>query len=471
MAEAGVVAALYAAETAIEGAALGAFAVAKSTVPLHIRFHKLPSPNGLLTRSSHSLNVVKGKAYIYGGDVESQGQDNAVHTVTLPSDLALKDIDYQAHQPVAASERPLAKYSDNPMTASGDETQKNTIPTSRAAHTATSIDSTIYVFGGRSQFTSPSSSTSAPIAENGTVHAFDTNTNAWSTLTPHPTRSSSGFPCPRTYATSASTPHPESSGDHGTIFLHGGYDADGKQLRDVWAFDIDSRIWSRWPDIPAVGAEDVAGQGYLVCTGSRLWRCGDGFGKVVYLDVVKDDVNDISGSSEMGVSPKSGTWETVSFGPIKVAGEGSKDDEIEAKMGRPGMQLADAYPVPRSGGGLVPITTGAGREYLLFFMGKEGQGSMLGDVWSFQIRSDKKTPALLKDQIRKVVGKHTGEETWAKAEVVQSTKEDGPVDLPIGLSYFGFDSWHELGSGGTMVWGGVTQGGEAVGDGWVMVAE
>jgi hypothetical protein len=465
MAEAGFLAAAYAAETAVEGAAVGAFAIAKSTGPLRINFYKLPSPSRLLTRSSHSLSVVKGKAYIYGGDVQGQDGDNNVHAITLPSDLDLKDIDYQSITPTVAPDRPLASYNDDPTTSSG--TQKNALPAPRAAHTATSIDSTIYVFGGRP----PSSNAASPLSENGTVHAFDTTNNTWVTLASHPTRCSSGVPCPRTYASSSSTPHPQSNGDRGTIFLHGGYDAKGNLLRDIWTFDVASRIWSQWPDITAAGAEDVAGAGNIVCTESKLWRCGDGFGKVIYLDIVRDDIDDFSGVGEIGVSPKTGKWETVSFGPIKVSGESSIDDEIEARMGRPGMHLAEAYPVPRTGAGFVPITTGAGREYLLLFMGEEGRGSMLGDVWSFQIKSTERTPAMLKDGVRKMIGMQTGEDTWAKAEVVESTKKDGPVELPSGLSRFGYGSLKDFGSGGVVLWGGITQGGEVVGDGWVMVAE
>ena len=191
---------------------------------------------------------------------------------------------------------------------------------------------------------------------------------------------------------------------------------------------------------------------------------------MVYLDIVRDDVDDFSGSSEMGVSPKTGNWETVEFAPIPVSGEGSEEERIEAKMGRPGMNVASAYPSPRQGAGLVPITTGAGREYLLYFMGKEGEGSTMADVWSFQIRSEQKTPANLKDKIRHMAGYSSGEDTWARADVVESTK-DGPEDLPRGLSRFGCDSWHGLGSGGTLIWGGVQQGGQTTGDGWVMVAE
>lgn len=118
MAEAGIVAA---AETVLEGAAAGAFAIARSTVPLHIDFYKLPSPN--LPRSSHGLTIVKGKAYVYGGDVQQQESDNTVHAITLPSDLALKDTDYQCISTTVAPNPPLASDSDDPSASS--ETHSN----------------------------------------------------------------------------------------------------------------------------------------------------------------------------------------------------------------------------------------------------------------------------------------------------------------------------------------------------------
>ena len=468
--EPGVVVAAYTAETVVEGAAIGAFAVSRPTVPLHIRFYRLSPPSKLLARSSHTVNVVKGKAYIYGGDVAGEAVDDAVHAVTLPSDLALKDIDYQAIPAVAASERPLAPYSDTPAVSDPANTavQKNAVPAPRAAHTSAAIDSTIYVLGGRPPRSSSSPSSTTPLDENGLVHAFDTVNNSWSTLRPHPTKCSSGMPCPRTHASGASTSHPEQSGDHGTIFLHGGYDVKGKLLRDVWAFDVASRIWSKWHDVPPPGPEDIAEEGIICCTQSRLWRCGDGFGKMSYLDIVRDDFDDFAGKGELGVSPKSGDWQSITFGGN--AGAQGEDEKGAAKAETP-MGQAERLPVPRKGAGFVPVSTGAGREYLLLFMGQEGRGSNLGDVWSFQVRSEKRTPAMVKDAVRRAFGKDSGEDKWARAEVVESTKEAGPLDLPGALSRFGSASWNELGSGGTVIWGGEAQGGQTVGDGWIMVAE
>jgi hypothetical protein len=65
-------------------------------------------------------------------------------------------------------------------------------------------------------------------------------------------------------------------------------------------------------------------------------------------------------------------------------------------------------------------------------MGQEDKGSMLRDVWSFQIASDKETLAILKDGVQRILGRQTGE------EVVESTMKGGPIELPNGLSRFGY---------------------------------
>jgi hypothetical protein len=157
-------------------------------------------------------------------------------------------------------------------------------------------------------------------------------------------------------------------------------------LRDVWTFDVTSRTWSKWPDIPAAGAAEIEGEGNIICTESRLQRCGDGFGKVVSLEIVKDKVDDFSGVGELDVSSKTDNWKTASFGPINVSGEESKDDEIEAKMSRPEVHLAEAYPVPRTRAGFVPITTGAEREHLAAVHGAGGQGKYVKRCLEFPDR-------------------------------------------------------------------------------------
>ena len=95
----------------------------------------------------------------------------------------------------------------------------------------------------------------------------------------------------------------------------------------------------------------------------------------------------------------------------------------------------------------------------------------MGDVWSFQIGSDKRTPAMLKDDVRPVVGMHTGERTWAKADVVLSATNGGSAEVLNGLSRFGCGPLTDCGRARVVIWGGITKGAEVLGDGWIMAVD
>ena len=460
-----VAAALYALETAAEGAALGAIAVGKATVPLHVRFRKIKSPSPSLARSNHSLNVIKNKAYIFGGDLEDGKSDSAVQCLTLPTDLSFKelDIDYQVIPSEAAPTRPLASYSDDDkptQTADGNE-----VPSPRATHASAAVGNNIYIFGGRS----PSPSTSI-LDEAGTIHAFSTLTKKWTTLHPHPTLCSQGLPPPRVHGVLTSSPHPTNSKfiststdtEHntGTLFLHSGYLSSTSQtpLRDIWTFDISSRVWSPWPSLPPPSPTETSGEGNLLCSESRLWRVGDGFGCISYLDIVRDSADDAWGDkgTELGVSPKTGQWGKIAPSPT----EESLDHPTDK---------ASILPLPRRDAGWVPITTGAGRTYLLYFLGADAPNSPVQDIWSFQIVSEANSLARTKDKIRGAVGVKSGENQWAKCEVVEATKEDGELERPMGLEGFACDGWGDFGGGVVVLWGGREGGGGGVrNEGWVM---
>jgi hypothetical protein len=64
-----------------------------------------------------------------------------------------------------------------------------------------------------------------------------------------------------------------------------------------------------------------------------------------------------------------------------------------------------------------------------------------------------------------LTGRQTGE------EVVESTKKGGPIELPNGLSRFGYWPLKDFGSVAIAIWGGSLQGGVTAGRGWIMVAE
>ena len=458
-------AAFYTVETAVEGAAVGAVAVSRPTVPIVIRFHKLKSPSPSLALSSHSLSYVKGRAYIFGGDRADGGSNNEMQILTLPTDLSLGDLDYQTVEAVAAPVRPLAEYTDVDADSANIS---NSPPAPRAAHAATTIGSDVFVFSGRTPSNGSVKKTPSLIDEEGTVHVFSTLSKKWTTLTPQKGPATSGIPGPRIHASITSTIHPApqeelrtSTEFHGTLILHGGYSGDGKPLRDTWAFDVSSRIWSRWPELPRPSPDSAAGDGRVYCTESRLWRVGDSSGQMAYLEISRDIVDDFSGKSEIGITPKTGKWEVLTSGATtsnsteKNKGPTAKADDL-------------SVPQSRKGAGFLPVTSGAGREYLLYFLGENASSS---DIWTFQIASDKLSPANVKDRIRSAVGANTGEHAWARCDVVQASKTEGELERPAALAEFAADVWSDFGGGAVIIWGGKGDGGMVKNEGWVITVD
>ncbi|KAL9106520.1 MAG: hypothetical protein Q9227_008435 [Pyrenula ochraceoflavens] len=519
---------------ATESAILAGVALTKPTAPVTAKFHKIGASMPVLARTGHTLNVVKDKAYIYGGDRGDGSKDKGseVHVVTLPTSLDLANlestIDYQCITPV----NPIKPLPQQPATligtsdpnpeaiVSGGQLPSYSPPPPRSAHASTSISSSIFVFGGRPPSTK---SESDPVAldESGAVHRFSTITTLWATIQPHETKCSSGVPPPRTHASMASTPHPlpsrsgedqtlspitsteeahDETAGGGTLFLHGGLDRNGQQLRDVWAFDIASRIWSKWPDVPEPPSASIStpqedqpvensdagnteprsqpspkpflSPPHLVEIESRLWRTGDPYGRVHYFDLVRDQFSDMGGQGELGVTPKTGQWESASFGSAQ---EGHEDalKRVEEKMG-PTAPHEQEWPPEREGGALVPVSTGQGREYLALILGQppKDEGTDTGEdpgVWTFQLRSDKITGAALKDRVKGWFGMDTGESKWAKSNIVEASKESGVESPPKGLTQFGCDAGGDWGSGGeAVIWGGKDSDGTVRGEGWVV---
>jgi hypothetical protein len=478
-------AALYAVETAVEGAAVTGIAVSKATVPLYVKYQKLQSPNPTLSRSNHSLNIIKNKAYLFGGDSEDANTDSDLHVLTLPTDLSQDELnlDYRCLPSEPAPSRPLAAYSDEPGPPS-ESNLANEVPSPRSGHATTVVGTNIYVFGGRSPLLGANTSTSnSPLKEDGIIHAYSTMTSKWTTLRPRVLLCAQGVPSARINASLTSSPHPTASSadvdldpehNSGTLFLHSGYSADSKTAsREVWMFDISSRVWSQWADVPAPSAEETAGEGRLLCFESRLWRVGDGFGIVHYFDIVRDKADDAWGDSttELGVSPKTGSWEKLSFSTDQSPAEEVKGKSEDSDISHP-TDKADSLPIPRSAAGFLPVTTGAGREYLLYFLGNDAPGSAVNDIWCFQIASEAKSMAKAKDKIREAVGKSSGENQWSKCEVVEATKKEGELERPDGLFSFAADVWTDFGGAKVVVWGGKTPtGSSAQNGGWIMNVE
>ncbi|KAL6248475.1 hypothetical protein RBB50_004730 [Rhinocladiella similis] len=500
-----VAAGLYAAETVVEGAAVGALAVSKSTAPLHLTFHKISSPTEKhdIARSGHTLNIVKGKAYVVGGN----GETNAVVTLTLPvasstdgeGDLAPQDLDI-VHPEFKNDDRPLGPQVDV------EGTRLSPFHFNRTGHTTTAIDDKLYIWGGKGITADQSLLENQPQPSDLFV-IFDTTTNTYSTVTADASKCRDGLPSPRFNHTATSSLHPQPASlpdgpkitAHGTVFIHGGStgadggDALSTELRDTWAFDVGTRVWTRLPDIPDPGPLEVANEGRIVNVNNRLWRLGDGFGRAMYLDLAEYDSSprgispsadlpggpDTNNASVLGIGLKGdGKWQVISFGT--EASDSSQTTNTSSSQ----------LPMPRPSAGLVPITTGAGRQYLLYFMGKQLQTGELNDFWSFQTEAEGASAAGIKDKIRNFIGRAkdswtSGEHTWAKCELAKKggSKEAGQqqeerheigkeagAGWPDGLSDFGCDVWNDQGGNVFVIWGG-RRGGSVVGEGWVVTVE
>lgn len=462
--EPGIAAAAYGAETAVEGGVGAAFAIAKATMPLKATWNRVRTSQSL-PRSSHSLSVIKGKAYIFGGEEKPREPvDSHMHVFTLPA-LELDEADYKVI-PAEAS------------TSEGD------VPCPRVGHTASAVDDRIYVFGGRG------GKEMKPLEEAGRVWVFDTQLNSWSFLDP---AKGSPVPASRSYHASTSTQHPMSqvtppsgppadsvasaftkspavgtqdqtdsslgvagsgADDHGTIFIHGGCPASGR-VADVWAFDIASRTWSQFPDPPG----PARGGPCFTLTRNRLYRYGGFDGKqelggpIQFLRLSRCTFDDQGGKGELGVAPLTGQWEAV---------EPQSDTPI---------------PGNRSVAGLQPVTTGQGRNYLLLFLGErdpsssghEAAGKFWDDVWSFQLPPDGMTAASFKDATRQLFGAKTAEGTWARCDIPEAAKT-GNIEHPGQRGWFA-SACQDVDANSIMLWGGVKGDNSRAGDGWVLTVE
>ena len=434
--EPGVLAAAYTAETAVQGAVGAAIAVAKPTLPLRAKFQKLATSSPL-PRSSHSLSFIRGKAYIFGGEIQPrQPVDNDMHIYTMPP-LGISEADYECVKAQAAGEN-------------------EEMPAPRVGHTAATIGNCIYIFGGRG------GKEMKPLEEDGRVWEFNTTTRKWKCLQPV---QGSPYPAARSYHSSTATEHPlpvsapagpTDINAHGTVFIHAGCPASGRET-DVWAFDVAARTWSPFPNAP----EPARGGPCLVYTQNRLYRFG-GFdgkaelgGQIDYLDVAVSTINDQSGQGELMVHSPTGKWETINF-PHNM-------------------------PVPgdRSVAGMQPISTGQGRNYLLLFLGErdpssvghDGAGKFWDDVWAYQLQSEGMTAASVKDTARQLFGAEVGEHSWAKVEIAESTMSDGIRARPSERGWFASTQCRDLDSCSVLLWGGVNTKNEREGDGWILKVE
>ncbi|KAK8083576.1 hypothetical protein PG996_002357 [Apiospora saccharicola] len=207
-----------------------------------------------IPRSSHSLNVVGGSAYIFGGEAQpNKPLDNEMHIVALPFSGAPADYysvpaqisaksqvietplntvgEVEESAAAAALREPLTDpLTDVPLSSSppvatptseanppsptaaekgkGKELTHIEVPAPRIGHATAVIGTRIFMFGGRGD-----TSQEATLDEGGRVWVFETKTHTWSCLLPASitggiTTDPSKVPAPRSYHAAAATDKP-----------------------------------------------------------------------------------------------------------------------------------------------------------------------------------------------------------------------------------------------------------------------
>ncbi|KAI0873203.1 hypothetical protein GGS24DRAFT_490895 [Hypoxylon argillaceum] len=526
-----------------------------------------------LPRSSHSLDIIAGNAYIFGGEVEARKPvDNDMHVIVLPwsgasadyyaikakaspktsadgEDATISTTITEADETEAQLKDPLTEVplSTSPprttTTTSGDESESEEssttsskgkgkgpepgdVPAPRIGHATAVIGTRIFLFGGRS-----AAAGSATLDERGRVWVFETKTQTWTHLDPHP---SSPIPPPRSYHAAAATEKPRefalrpmrlrrsstwkewAEGDSaevgipqrpiagtiaekatddeaagagfGTFVIHAGCLADGTRTADVWAFDVHARTWKALPDAPGPARGGAA----LALAKGRLYRFGgfDGAGEIGgqldVLHLVLDEFDDQNSRGEIGVFAR-GPWESIvapssssSSSPSPSGPTESETAGLTAAAAPQAGTQSDPWPAPRSVADLSLVRAGGGREYLLLSLGESAPsadghasaGRFHGDVWAFPVPPLGGTAASFTDALLHSVGRRTGEGRWVQvAPAPYDAENERDVEGPGPRGWFAAAPLGELEENAIFVAGGLAESGARLGDGWIFRLE
>lgn len=404
------------------------------------------------------MTVVGDKAYIFGGELgKGELATTDIHAISLKS----------AEDAATSGEPQYSLLPALPAGATGGEASgvrddnSDGVPTTRTRHASCAFNVCIAVFSGMDQ-------NGDVIDEKGRIWLFNTAKTSWEFI-----GSKLG---------EQDVPEPRSEGKlfecDNDLVLHGGFDKAGEPLKDTWHFSYANKTWTRLPDAPQANTNTSFANGIL------------------WLLALTPETNGLYGHihalpiSTATTSSNATTWNTRSF---------------------PTNPLTPA-PAPRIAGGLLPVSTGHGRHFLLQFFGvsppsqkieslhvatpseststeeqiesNHSEPTQYPDLWTLQLPSttpgrkaswsETLRPAALKDSIRSAFKADTGTNAWAEVDVQPPALEtlgDGQAGKvhPGPRAWFGSDV---LKDGKTvMIWGGVNAKGEREGDGWLVGLE
>jgi hypothetical protein len=346
------------------------------------------------------------------------------------------------------------------------------VPSPRKGHTATVIGDSIYIFGGEGDKVTN---------ETGRVWAYHTVRNTWTFLDPasgslYPNQrtghaaASSSSPGPKTVTfqekapqapadPSKVVPEPAEEDSWGTIFIVGGRDTGSGQLaNDALAFDVKTRAWSNIPTPPGQPREGAS----LALVGDRLYRFGGkgvetfSSGSTEYLDA-----SHVWKHAEGGTTPLTSGWNWEELPHTEHRGS------------------ASAAPQARSNAGLVGVTTGQGRRYLLVIGGEGENSQFLDDIWALQLPPESSTAAATKDSIRATMKRDTHESEFAEVlykyvDTKGEEEKEIPGEPKRGLGargYFSTANGSEVDGATALVWGGVDANRKVLSDGWLITVD
>lgn len=406
------------------------------------------------------MTIVGNKAYIFGGQLgESELATTDIHAISL-----LSPDDSEKEGEPQYSLLPALPVGATGGEASGvRDDDSDGIPTPRTRHAACAFNVCIAVFGGADE-------NGEAIDEQGRIWLFNTAKSSWEFIGPK--------------IGEHDVPEPRSEGKlfecDNDLVLYGGFNKSGEPLKDTWHFSYPDKTWTRLPDAPQANTNTSFANGIL------------------WLLALTPETNGLNGHihalpvSAAAKIAKASSWTTQSF---------------------PTNPLTPS-PAPRIAGGLLPITTGHGRHYLLQFFGQSppskaiesmhvaapseststeeqiqadsqpSEPTQLPDLWTLQLPSttpgrkaswsETLKPAALKDSIRSAFKADTGTNAWAEVDV-QPPALEKLGDGQAGKVHPGPRAWfgcNVLKDGKTvMIWGGVNAKGEREGDGWLVGLE
>lgn len=426
----------YGIERVVEGAAALAKGIYHPTLPLKATLTPIEAVGVPLAQ--HTVSVVKGRAYCFGGKTHGERlADNDMHVVILPSS-GVESADYKRIEASAEA------------------------PPRRSGHSAAVVGDRVLIFGGCGE-------DGQPVEEQGKVWVFDTVSNKWSSI--EPAESDAARPSARKLHAAVASEHPQpvqhrtdegslpqqppdpasivpeppSPDTYGTLIVHGGQDKSGAPLNDLWCFDISTRTWTELPQPPTPSSQPS-----LALVGRRLYTFANG--QTSYLDLTQSSYDDRGGAGELGLAPL-GPWTSL-----------------------PDPSTADhSHPGDRSGGSLVHVTTGQGRHYLVMMGGQSASGEVLDDIWALQLKPEGMTAASFKDAARQAIKKDTGEAEWEEVKYHDSEGvmiQEGQKGRGLGgRRHFAAAKGSEVDGASVVIWGGTDSSGKVLGDGLMVTVE